>query len=140
MVALRAGGDSADRRDCELAFQKDVLLTRLRERFAGWELPARFAALFGSAASGRMHPDSDIDIFVVRPDGLDDERWWDQLAELEHAVTSWTGNDTRIMELSDSEIVAAVASNERVLVDIADTGIPLFGPVRYMATVRQRSA
>jgi len=70
------------------------LLHRIRAELESWRVRAEFASLFGSAAQGSMRPDSDIDLFVVRPTGVDPgDPWLEQLSSLAEAVTSWTGND-----------------------------------------------
>ena len=127
---------------CELASLRDTFLARLRDRFESWSIPPQYAALFGSAATGRMRLDSDIDLFVVRPGRVDgdDGRWRDQLDMLENDVTRWVGNDARILEYAASEVAAGLESNDRVLVDIAKGGIHLAGSPRYLAAARRRSA
>lgn len=64
-------------------------------------------SLFGSAARGEGGVESDIDLFVVRPEDVDEEDpgWRAQLAELERAGTSWTGNHVAVAEVG----VAGVA-------------------------------
>ena len=81
---------------------RSELLQRISALLNAWEVPRIFTAIFGSAARGEMRPDSDIDLLVVRSDEADaeDERWGDQLAYLSERVTAWTGNDTRVLELS----------------------------------------
>lgn len=122
----------------QLAEQKHLLLARLRERIATWTSPPRFASLFGSAAAGTMRPESDIDLLVVRDNDIDvdDDAWSDQLADLEADVTSWTGNDARILELAHQEVVTGLAQNDRVLLDISAVGIPLAGPTNYLTATR----
>jgi predicted nucleotidyltransferase len=126
----------------DLASLKDQLLARCRERLASWQLPARYVALFGSAAHGHMHLDSDLDILVVRPDRVDADAdvWRRQLSTLASDLHAWTGNEARILELADSEAAAGVAAGERVLLDIASGGIHLAGPLRYLSASRHRSA
>ena len=112
-----------------LAAQFDDFLRRLSHRFESWEVGAVFAALFGSAARGDMHDDSDIDLFVVRSDDVesDDERWRTQLEQLERDVALWTGNDARVVELSAHECRTAARRREPLLFDVRDQGIRLAG-------------
>src|SRR5438105_898073 len=83
-----------------LAKLRDELLRRLAAEVQGWAVPAEFASLFGSAARGGMHPESDIDLLVLRSDAVDadDPQWRAQLDALASNVTAWTGNDPRIPE------------------------------------------
>jgi hypothetical protein len=108
---------------------------RMRDNLESWRLPCQYAALFGSAATGSMTEESDLDVFVVRPDsvGPDTESgWYDQLHGFADASTAWTGNDTRILEMSASEVDQG-ATTERVLLDIARDGITLAGPSSYLS-------
>jgi predicted nucleotidyltransferase len=123
----------------ELARLRDVLLQRLSQRFATWPIPPVYAALFGSAARGDMNARSDIDLFVVRPTGTSpDEQEWRSAAEtLTREVTDWTGNDTRILEFSRSETLAALASRDPVIEDIRAEGLPLHGDPRLLRRHRK---
>lgn len=82
------------------------LITRLVKAFAHWEIPPRHASLFGSAARGDGNSASDIDLFVVRPDGVDaeDSIWRGQLDKLAEDVRAWTGNYASIAEVADSDL------------------------------------
>lgn len=122
-----------------LANLRTALIERIESAVAGWSRLPEFAALFGSAATGGMRTESDIDIFVVRPDAvdLDDETWRAQLVELASSVASWTGNDAQILEYSAGEVARGMRrKGERVLRDIAAKGIPVFGPERYLQRAR----
>jgi predicted nucleotidyltransferase len=113
---------------------RQELIRRIVAEIASWAPPAEFAALFGSAARGDMRPDSDIDLFVVRPDATDpdDDRWSTQLAALAQNVSAWTGNDARFLELSAREVRAGIRADEAVLSDIRTEGIHLHGTRDYM--------
>ncbi len=50
----------------ELAHLDDALIERIRTAVATWDQAPLLVMLFGSAATGRMRIDSDIDVFVVR--------------------------------------------------------------------------
>lgn len=118
-----------------LAGLRGALVDRIGEAMASWSTPPDYAALFGSAATGGMRTDSDIDLLVVRVDSvdLDDETWRVQLDELASDVAAWTGNDAQILEYSAAEVVRARRiRSERVLRDIAEDGITVFGPDRYL--------
>jgi hypothetical protein len=108
-----------------LAGLRAGLIDRLRTAIAEWRQQPAYAALFGSVARGEDRADSDLDICVVRPDGLgpDDTVWRRQVAELETAATRWTGNDTRVLELSSADVVADASVADDVLRD----GIALAG-------------
>ncbi len=121
----------------ELAGLRATFLERIREAMEGWPTPPAFAALFGSAARGEMHPGSDIDVFVVRPERLDtgpDEDWeaWHRDTDrLQRDATAWTGNDTRILEMSENEVRAGLRSGDPVLAAIRSEGLLLHGPSTF---------
>lgn len=118
-----------------IARLKDELIRRLRQELGELDPSPPYAALFGSAAVGAMSPESDLDIFIVRPEGIafDDERWREQIDALESKASRWTGNDARTFELSSSEVADATArGDDRVLRDIRSQGIRLVGPVTYL--------
>lgn len=112
-----------------LANIKNELLERMTKVITGWEIKPVFAAIFGSAARGEMRLDSDIDIFIVRPDKVnaDDEVWVSFQIALADSVTKWTGNDARIFELNEREVANGLAAEEQVLTDIRDQAIVLLG-------------
>ena len=117
-----------------LADLRSELLQRISALLNAWEVSPAFAAMFGTAARGGMRPDSDIDLLVVRSDEVsaEDEGWGDQLANLSERVTAWTGNDTRVLELSVAEVGAGLADDEQVLTDIRAEGIVLYGSTSYL--------
>lgn len=122
-----------------LAGLRGALIERIAAAMTRWSRPPDYAALFGSAATGGMRIESDVDLFVVRPDAvdLDDEPWRTQLDELAASVASWTGNDAQILEYSAGEVARGVRTKgERVLRDIAAKGIPVFGSERYLQRAR----
>lgn len=109
----------------ELAHLQGTLLTRLEQHLTGWTVPPVYAAVFGSAARGEITSSSDLDLLLVRPDDAPQSTWDEQVAELSRAVSAWTGNDTRPLEYTRSEL--AGAAGERVLQDIADEGLTVAG-------------
>lgn len=110
------------------------LIKRLRDRFGEWSIRTPYSALFGSAATGQMRPDSDIDILVVRPARIDPESdaWRSQLDGLSRDCSLWTGNDCRILEYSATEVVRAISINDAVIQDIRSKGIRLVGTSNYL--------
>ena len=85
-----------------LAGLRHELLARIRAELAGGNRPPSSWCCSGAlaAATGRMRPDSDIDLLVVRPKNVDIEgaEWRLQLETLSTDVTAWTGNDTRLLQ------------------------------------------
>ena len=92
-------------------------------------------------ATGGMHADSDIDLFVVRPGGIepDDPDWRSQLDTLSQHCSNWTGNDARILEYSDAEVIRALSTGDAVLSDIALQGQRVVGQADYLRPSRSRT-
>lgn len=106
-----------------------VLVERLRAEFAGWEIEPLGAALFGSAARGDGGLDSDIDLIVVRPDGVDEEgsAWRSQIDLLYDRVRAWTGNPAGIVDVGAADLPQMIERNPPVLDSIRREGIDLAG-------------
>lgn len=111
-----------------------TFLNRLEAHLKGWGDALKYAAVFGSAATGRMNLGSDIDMFLVRASGLegvgreaDLEAWEQRVIELARFVTAWTGNDGRVVEYTEDEIRAASAAGEPLLSDVAKQGLTVAG-------------
>lgn len=73
------------------------LFSRIRQALAGWDPSPLAAAVFGSAARGDGGPESDIDLLVIRPAGIDDANppWSSQVDALAQDVRRWSGNAAR---------------------------------------------
>jgi hypothetical protein len=117
-----------------LAGLTTTFLNRLEGHLAGWGEMPKYAAVFGSAATGRMTCGSDIDLFLVRaspPERVDHDRnpdmWDGQVAELARAVTVWTGNDGHIVEYTEDDLRAAAIAGEPLLRDVATQGLTIAG-------------
>jgi hypothetical protein len=110
-----------------IALLPEQVITRLRLIVEGWEETARFAFLFGSAATRQASSDSDLDILVVRrlDCDADSPTWRSQLVALQQAATGLTGNDARVLEVGEQDVVEGVA--ESVLRDVLQDGVPLHG-------------
>jgi predicted nucleotidyltransferase len=121
-----------------LAEMRDTFLRKVSAELQVWPVPPEYAALFGSAATGQMHPDSDIDLFVVRPDATDADEsiWRTQVDELADHVSAWTGNDARVLELAAAEVAHGVRTGLSVLIDIMEQGLTLVGSTAYLSAVR----
>ncbi len=89
-----------------LADLRGELVRRLRQSFQVWKTRPLHASLFGSAARGDGKTSSDIDVFVVRPSGIDenDRRWREQLDQLARDVRRWTGNQLGLAEVSKRDV------------------------------------
>jgi len=109
----------------ELAHLDDALIERIRTAVATWDRAPVLVMLFGSAATGQMRVDSDIDVFVVGNEPNDaSDRWREQISELELDITKWTGNDARVLAYSVDDLHH---TNDVVVDDIARDGILIAG-------------
>jgi hypothetical protein len=118
-----------------LALIRTELLDRLRHGFSAWSIPPVHASLFGSAARQDGDLDSDIDIFVVRPAGVDndDATWGEQLHDMGDAVFAWTGNRAGIIDFAEQDIEQIRERDPPVLQELRRDGIDLAGaPLREL--------
>jgi len=109
----------------QLARLPRTLLQRLEDRLNSWAFPPTYAAVFGSAARGTMTEDSDLDLLLVRADDTPIHIWDEQVADLVADVSRWTGNDTRPLEYTVSELTTA--RDEFVLRDVLEDGLTVAG-------------
>ena len=72
-----------------------------------------------------MTADSDLDILLVRGDDTPFDEWEQQVAALVADVGRWTGNDTRPLEYTVSELGAA--RDEPVLRAVLAEGLTVAG-------------
>jgi hypothetical protein len=88
-----------------------------------------------------MHPESDIDLLVLRSDTVDadDPLWRTQLDALASNVTAWTGNDTRILEFGVGEARRGLAAGDGVLLAARDRGIVVHGPLTYLSELGRKA-
>lgn len=112
----------------ELANLREVLLTRIKDDVADWTWQAAAVWLFGSAAKGTADTHSDVDLLVVADDDLPDtDAWAHHVSSLSEKVNLWTGNDCEILELTVSELRAAVESENRLVADLRSHGRLIHG-------------
>lgn len=118
----------------ELVRARPRLVERLTTTMREWLDVPHFAALYGSAASGQHSDDSDIDLFIVRPDDVeeDDDGWTQNLLELRALVARWTGNDCETVEMSTDEVEAAVAEQDPFIGSVSRQMIVLVGQGSYL--------
>ncbi len=112
-----------------LANLRNVLIERLREETARWDVQPLHASIFGSAARRDGDTTSDIDLLIVRPEGtaVDDQQWQEQLDRLADAVERWTGNRASISELAESDLERLAEERPPVIEAISADAITLVG-------------
>jgi hypothetical protein len=123
-----------------LAGLRAEFLRRLRDAIASWELAPVHASMFGSAARGDGDTTSDIDLFIVRPDDVEEEdpHWREQLSRLGEQIFEWTGNRAGPVEVAHADVPRLRKSNSPVWQDLAEDGIDLAG-LRLSRLLREES-
>jgi hypothetical protein len=86
--------------------------------------------VFGSAARAEGDTTSDIDLLVVRPDGLDpeDPRWRTQIADLAEQVRLLTGNHAGIAEVSAEDLLHMSQQQPALAENLRTDAVTLLGP------------
>lgn len=127
-----------------LAGQWETLVRRIRDDLAGWSPAPVTACMFGSAARGEGGLDSDIDIFLVpgnevRSSEPSERVWQEQVDGLAERVLVWSGNRCEVLELTASELAAAVERGDRLVGDLRKDAFGLAG-VDVRTLLRRRVA
>lgn len=97
--------------------------------------------MFGSAARGDGDPESDIDVFLVRPREVeeDDEEWRGLVEFLAESIERWTGNDAGIVEFAESGLGKLRQRRPPVLRELDRDAIDLAGtPIRKLLAGARR--
>ncbi|HET9309817.1 MAG TPA: nucleotidyltransferase domain-containing protein [Actinomycetota bacterium] len=94
-----------------------------------WEIQPVNASMFGSTARGDGDTTSDIDLFVVRPSGVDedDAQWRSQIDAVADAVLAWTGNHASIAEIPEADVARLRRERPPVVEELVKDGITLVG-------------
>lgn len=102
------------------------LLDAIRHEIATWEPRPLHVSLFGSAARRDGTTRSDLDILVVRPDGLADG-WDGQLVDSGERIRAMTGNQPAWFVTTTDDLGRARAAGEPIIGEWRRDGIHLFG-------------
>jgi predicted nucleotidyltransferase len=112
-----------------LAHMRSEFFARLSRAVDSWEISPVHLSLFGSFARGEGDADSDIDLFVVRPQGIEreDPRWREQLDLLTRKIERWTGNSAGIAEVGKEEIPRLRREEPPILAELRKDAITIAG-------------
>lgn len=112
-----------------LADMRAELLRRIHNLVDAWKTKAVHLSIFGSMARGDGATQSDIDLFVVRPDRIpdDDPRWRKQLDDLAEHIERWTGNRASIAETAESEIEPLLDEDRPIVTELRTDAITVHG-------------
>jgi DNA-binding transcriptional ArsR family regulator len=112
-----------------LAGMRAELLERLRHAIGEWDVAPIHVSLFGSVARGDGDTRSDVDLFVVRPDGIaaEDPAWQAQRDDLAVRIQRWTGNRASIAEVAKAELARLRSRTPPVVQELLADAIVLHG-------------
>ncbi len=110
----------------QLATLKQQFYSRLRKDMSDWDISPVFASIFGSAARDQMSQESDVDLFVIQPDGSPSGEWDSQVHDLTSQASRWIGAEVHPLLFTETEI-RRLGRTEPVFEFIANEGIPVFG-------------
>jgi predicted nucleotidyltransferase len=112
-----------------LARSTDAVLADLGTLASALPRPPVSIIVFGSFARGEAGSDSDIDVVVVRPAGIDedDEEWATSLEGWRSDVRRLTGNPVEVLELSADEAVPRMEDRGELWADIRRDGLVVHG-------------
>jgi predicted nucleotidyltransferase len=112
-----------------LADLRSELVRRLRNHIASWRRQPANATLFGSAARGDGDVESDIDVFLVRPQGTGDEEpeWREKVEELVTSIREWTGNHAALIEVSIDDVDRLQQQDAAIVGELEADGVVLAG-------------
>jgi predicted nucleotidyltransferase len=108
---------------------RSTLFARIGRLIEQWPVTPDHASVFGSATRGDGSVASDIDIFILRTDGIDGERpdWRLQLHELADEVYAMTGNHAALIEASWADLRRMVRRREPILTSLRNESVTLAG-------------
>jgi predicted nucleotidyltransferase len=83
--------------------------------------------LFGSFASNKALPDSDIDIAVIYPDSKNNSLIADELAEAEKEITRQFGNRLAAIPIKAREFRKGLKKRDKFITEVIKTGRSAYG-------------
>lgn len=108
---------------------RDDLLRRIGGSVETWTIAPEHVSVYGSTARGDGDENSDVDLFIIRPAGIDeeDERWRDQIARLARNIRAWSGNSASISEVGQRELQRLRRERPAVVSSLESEARTLFG-------------
>jgi DNA-binding transcriptional ArsR family regulator len=112
-----------------LARAREAVLDELGRLAGSVAVPPVSVIAFGSFARGEAGADSDIDVVVVRPDGVDedDEEWGTSVARWRVDARRVAGNQVEVLEVTAGEAAARLAGPSELWADIRRHGRVVYG-------------
>lgn len=84
--------------------------------------------VYGSVARRESTLESDVDLFVVYPDGIDEDARADFGYRIARHVERVTGNDAQVYSVERSEVMQRITGHDPLVSNVLADGILLFGP------------
>lgn len=100
-------------------------------RFCTEELPEELGltvVVYGSVARRESSLDSDLDLFAVYPDGIDDDARADFNYQIARYVEKITGNEAQVFSIERTELAHRIDENDPLIMNVLVDGILVFGP------------
>jgi predicted nucleotidyltransferase len=110
-----------------LSRSRDYVLGELGRRAETLRVRPLSVVVFGSLARGEAEESSDVDVLIVRPEGLDDDGWSASVEEWRRSARLLTGNQVEVLEAEASEVGRLLRSHKPLWKDIARDGVVVFG-------------
>ncbi len=112
-----------------LARSRDAALSRIGAAADSLPLSPVSIIVFGSFARGEADEQSDVDAVVVRPDDVpeDDDAWASAVERWRNEARAITGNRVEVLEVSNTEVRARLASDTTLWPDVIRDGIAVHG-------------
>ena len=95
-LAVEAVRSIARLREAAFELMTDILRS--------WRNPPALAAVFGSAAREEEAAGSDLDVLLVPPADVGEGAWQQAVSSFVDAISKATGNDVRVLELTEGEL------------------------------------
>lgn len=118
-----------------LANLRQRLFSELERTISLWEPAPLHVSVFGSAARGDGGPESDIDVFLVRPRDVDedDADWRRHVEALGELLFDWTGNHAGIAEVGEEDLERLRRDRPAIVASLMDDAVDIVGiPVRAL--------
>jgi predicted nucleotidyltransferase len=99
-------------------------------RFCAEELPDELdltVIVYGSVARRESTIDSDIDLFLVYPDGIDEDARADFSYQLAQHVERVTGNEAQTFSVERSELASRIEDGDPLVANVRADGILIHG-------------
>ncbi len=113
-----------------LMSMREKLLELIRRELDGWQIAPVHVSLFGSTARGDGDTQSDVDLFVVRPNEVDNDEpaWCAQIDDLQRRIRRWTGNHAGIVQVPKLQMAHLLDEEPPIVAELRSDAITLHGP------------